>query len=156
MRSCLQRSVALFFATTSSSCTSPFLAERLGAETTIVWLLQHSELCESSFSSSPLRVTLFPFWRFFHLHVLFVSRLIVIVSQHQRTYSVTACPWFKIEMINPDKHHVDAFSLVDWAFHVGPFGEKPNCEIPCDGHIHPRTNLSQNSNWMLMCAQWVP
>ena len=37
----------------SSSCTSPLLADRLGADTTIAWLLQHSELFASSFSSLP-------------------------------------------------------------------------------------------------------
>ena len=53
MRSCFQSSVALVFATTSSSYTSPLLAERLSADTTNVWLLQHSELFDSSFSSLP-------------------------------------------------------------------------------------------------------
>ena len=53
MRSCLPISVVLVFATTSSSCTSQLLGERLGADTTIVWLLQLSELFVSSFSSLP-------------------------------------------------------------------------------------------------------
>ena len=68
MRSCLQSSVALVFATTSSSCTSPLLAERLGAGTTIVWLLQHSELFVSSFSSPGLAVVSPALWTQSHVY----------------------------------------------------------------------------------------
>ena len=123
------------------------------------------------------------FCRLFMLHDLFVSHLIVMVSQHQRNYSVTRQPLVYSGVINPDRHHVDASSLIDPVFRTSQMVRAPT--VTCrlmnlissiapsarreDGFresyqdlqqntttntfwkLHPRTNLSQNSNRVTGC-----
>ena len=123
------------------------------------------------------RVTFFPSWRSFHLHVPFVSRLIVIASwQMDLQRHRLACPWSKKGMTNPDWHRVSASALADSAICTSPVVRSPtvrcrvmdltsredgflascqdlqlNTAINTMLELHPRTDISLCSNLVIGC-----